>query len=58
MGHEGVLTTFTSYGEVGRERTGADHQIACRSSSARQNVPGVERYWKLLSLSAASRGQI
>jgi integrase/recombinase XerD len=59
MGHEGVLTTFTSYGEVGRERQAQIIRSLADPAVPGSNVPGVEKVLEAaLAISRHSRDQI
>jgi hypothetical protein len=48
MGHEGVLTTFTSYGEVARERQARIIRSLADPAAPGSDIPGVEKVLELL----------
>jgi len=59
MGHEGVLTTFTSYGEVSRERQACIIRSLTNPEERGSDLPGVEKLLEAaLAATRLSRGQI
>jgi integrase len=59
MGHEGVLTTFTSYGEVSRERQARIIRSLSDAAARDGDSPGVEKVLEAaLAITRHSRGQI
>ena len=59
MGHEGVLTTFTSYGEVSRERQARIIRSIADPEAPRGDFPAIERALEAaLAITRNSRCQI
>ena len=59
LGHEGVLTTFTSYGEVSRERQARIISSLNNPEERDSDLPGVEKVLEAaLAATRLSRGQI
>jgi integrase len=59
MGHEGVLTTFTSYGEVSRQRQARIIRTLAEPVEPGSEFPGVEKVLEAaLAISRTSRGQL
>jgi integrase/recombinase XerD len=59
MGHEAVLTTFTSYGEVARERQARIIRSLADPAAPPSDISGVEKVLEAaLAVSRSSRGQI
>jgi integrase len=59
LGHEGVLTTFTSYGEVSRERQAYIISSLNNPEERASDLPGVEKVLEAaLAATRLSRGQV
>jgi len=59
MGHEGVLTTFTSYGEVSRERQARIIRSLADAEAPGRDFPAIEKALEAaLAITRNSRGQI
>ena len=59
MGHEGVLTTFTSYGEVSRERQARIIRSLADAEAPGRDFPAIEKALEAaLAITRSSRGPI
>jgi hypothetical protein len=59
MGHDGVLTTFTSYGEVSRERQARIIRSLADAEAQGDNFPAVEKVLEAaLAVTRHSHGRI
>jgi integrase len=59
MGHEGVLTTFTSYGEVSRERQARIIRSLADAEAPGRDFPAIEKVLEAaLAITRNSRGQL